>query len=139
MLNVGISSSLVIPLAPQQLYLLPLKKLHYYKHLDGKMDKWELNNALNYKNIHISQHYFYVGLIRSYSSYGLCCIRSYTSCFPASRGSKIFLELELAPWPPPWLAWDTSLLRSVQDLVRFVASSNRLRRGLFYRITTIFG
>ena len=26
----------------------------------------------------------------------------------------------------------------VQVLVRFVASSNRLRRGLFYRITTMF-
>ena len=30
-------------------------------------------------------------------------------------------------------------LRSVQDLVWFVASSNRLRLGLFYRITTMFG
>ena len=33
----------------------------------------------------------------------------------------------------------TSSLRSVQDLVRFVAISNRLRQGLFYRITTMFG
>ena len=33
----------------------------------------------------------------------------------------------------------TSSLRSVQDFVWFVASSNRIRRGLFYRITMMFG
>ena len=38
-----------------------------------------------------------------------------------------------------WLKRKTSSLRSVQDLVQFVASSNRLPWGIFYRITTMFG